>query len=141
MSAITKISARAKQIRRKHPGKSWKACIKAASAEYRAGSLGKASGKTKRRRKVGATLLIERNETRRTRPKRVVRIKRTSKGTFKGASLAGVSSAALKAELRSKLKSRLAMQLLTQSMATTKTNRRRAAKKVAETKRQLRKLD
>jgi hypothetical protein len=37
MSAITKISARAKQIRRKHPGKSWKACIKAASAEYRAG--------------------------------------------------------------------------------------------------------
>jgi hypothetical protein len=43
--------------------------------------------------------------------------------------------------LRSKLKSRLAMQLLTQSMATTKTNQRRAAKKVAETKRQLRKLD
>ena len=40
-------------------------------------------GKTTKRKKVGATLLIERKETRRTKPKRVVRITRTKTGTFK----------------------------------------------------------
>lgn len=142
MSALTKISARAKQIQRKHPGKAWISCIKAASAEYRSGKLGKAKpARKKPRRRVGATLLIERKETRRTKPKRVVRIVRKKNGTFKGSALAGVSSAALKGELRNKLKQRLAMQLLNQSLATTKTNRRKAGKLVAETKRQLKKLD
>lgn len=40
MSAITKISKRAKQISRLHKNKSWKECIAAASNEYRAGKLG-----------------------------------------------------------------------------------------------------
>lgn len=69
-SAIQKISKRAKAIRRAHPSKKWMACIKEASREYKAG-------------KLGATLLIEKNETRRTKPKRVVRVTRSKKGTFK----------------------------------------------------------
>lgn len=41
-NAIVKISARAKQIRKAHPSMAWKAAIKKASAEYRAGTLGSA---------------------------------------------------------------------------------------------------
>lgn len=40
-SAIEQISATAKQIRRKHPGKAWKACIQEASAIYRRSPAGK----------------------------------------------------------------------------------------------------
>lgn len=48
-NAIQKISARAKQIRKKHPSKAWMACIKQASAEYRSGS--KKVGKVAKKRK------------------------------------------------------------------------------------------
>lgn len=48
-NAITKISARAKQIRRKSPGKSWKACIKEASRDYNGGKLGAAKKKVSKR--------------------------------------------------------------------------------------------
>lgn len=52
-NAIQKISARAKQIRKKSPAKSWKACIKEASREYNSGSLGSAKRTTRRaKRKV-----------------------------------------------------------------------------------------
>lgn len=142
MNAIQKISKRAKAIQRSQPGKAWKNCIKQASADYRAGKLGGSSKAPKKKsRKVGAVKLIEKGESRNAKPTKIIRVHRTKKGLFKGTSLAGVSSAALKAELKNKLKHRLSMQLLSQAMATTKTNRRKAGKLVAETKRQLKKLD
>jgi hypothetical protein len=52
MSAIKKISARAKQIHRMHPGKLWKFCILQASQEYRAGKLGPAKRKVSKRKKT-----------------------------------------------------------------------------------------
>jgi hypothetical protein len=52
MSAIKKISARAKQIHRMHPGKLWKFCILQASQEYRAGKLGPAKKKVSKRKKT-----------------------------------------------------------------------------------------
>ena len=52
MSAIKKISARAKQIHRMHPGKLWKFCILQASQEYRAGKLGAVKKKVSKRKKT-----------------------------------------------------------------------------------------
>lgn len=52
MTAIQKISARAKAIRKKSPGKAWKACIKQASREYNAGSLGAAKKKPAAKKKA-----------------------------------------------------------------------------------------
>ena len=59
-SALKKITTRAKHIRHLHGG-SWKAAIKKAGAEYRAGSLGRVvtmhrkKRATKKRRRVGGT--------------------------------------------------------------------------------------
>lgn len=39
-NALSKIVARAKQLRKAHPGKSWKACVAQSSAEYRRGAFG-----------------------------------------------------------------------------------------------------
>lgn len=79
MTALKKITGRAKQIRKKQPGKSWQSCIKQASNEYKRGTL-------------GATLLLEKNETRKTKPKNVVKITRAKTGTFKKVqSIAGTS--------------------------------------------------
>lgn len=52
MTAIQKISARAKAIRKKSPGKAWKACIKEASREYNSGKLGAAKKKPAAKKKA-----------------------------------------------------------------------------------------
>lgn len=81
---LKKITARAKQIAR--TGKTWQQSIKQAGKEYRAG-------------KIGATLLIEKGETRRTKPSRVVQVSRTKAGTFKGAnSMSGIEKSKAKLE-------------------------------------------
>jgi hypothetical protein len=56
MSATTlkKINKRAKQIRARHPGKSWKAAQKQAGKEVSAGKVGRVSRKRKAKKKVGA---------------------------------------------------------------------------------------
>jgi len=51
-NAITKISARAKQIRKKSPAKSWKACIKEASRDYNGGRLGAAKKVARKKKRV-----------------------------------------------------------------------------------------
>lgn len=81
-SVLQKITTRAKQIRKKQPGKKWTACIKQAAREIKAG------------KKVGATLLIEKGESRRTKPKKVIQVARTKKGIFKKGSriIAGMGS-------------------------------------------------
>jgi hypothetical protein len=95
-NALKKITTRAKQIRKKQPGKSWKAAVKQAGAEYRAGK--KTPVRRKRKASVGA---IKRSPAKRkrsvgTKPKfKVVHeVRRVSGLTYKGGSvkLAGVGS-------------------------------------------------
>jgi hypothetical protein len=69
---FTDISKLAKKIRNKKPGMKWTSAIKEASRQLKSG-----------KKKVGATLLIEKKETKKTKPKRVVRITRKKNGTFK----------------------------------------------------------
>jgi len=44
-NALKKITTRAKQIRKLHPGMAWKSAIKKAGVEYRAGTIGKVKTK------------------------------------------------------------------------------------------------
>lgn len=52
-STLKKINTRAKQIRKAHPGKSWKAAQKQAGKEVSSGRVGSV-GKRRKRKKVGA---------------------------------------------------------------------------------------
>lgn len=121
--ALSKITTRAKLIRKKSPGKKWSACIKQAGADYRAGRL-------------GATLLVEKGESRRTKPKRVVQIKRTKTGTFKGMQTIGGA----KSTLREHYREQLQKALFRRDQATTKRDKKAFGKKVTEARKQFNKF-
>lgn len=90
------------------------------------------------KRRLGATLLIEKRETRRTKPKRVVRITRTKGGTFKNMeTVSGVSQA--KRLIKRRLKEQLSRLLLMHTLATNKQNKRNLAKQIREKKAELKK--
>jgi hypothetical protein len=56
MSALTKITAEAKRIRKRHPSQSWKSAIKEASRKYNSGRIGSTRTKSaSRKRKVRTT--------------------------------------------------------------------------------------
>jgi hypothetical protein len=85
-NALKKITTRAKQIRKKQPGKSWKSAVKQAGAEYRAGK--KTPVRRKRKATVGA---VKRSPVKRkgrvgTKPKYKVihEVRRISGITYKG---------------------------------------------------------
>lgn len=112
MSALTRITTRAKQIRRARPGMSWKSAIKQAGAEYR----GSKKAKPKKSRSPRAP---------RKRAKQ-------NKGADTGAGPSPVT--AVKAMLRE----RLGRALLTKEMAKGKLAKRRAQKSVNELRAKLR---
>lgn len=64
MSALTKITARAKQLRKKKPSLKYQDAVKAAAKEYKAGKLGKVSSSKKTTKskttvkKTGAKYLV-----------------------------------------------------------------------------------
>lgn len=118
MSALTKITRRAKAIRKAHKSKAWTDCVKQASREYNSGRL-------------GATLTIEKGESRRTKPKKVVRVTRKANGTYKKTETIGGA----KSFIRSYWKEKLKEALFLKAMAGNKTDRRKAGKKVTEAKR------
>lgn len=68
----------AKAIQKQHPRLSWQDAIQKASAARKKGTK-KVAGK-----KVGAYKVIEKGESRSAKPKKVVQVKRSAKGTFKG---------------------------------------------------------
>ena len=69
---LKKITAQATRIRKDQPGLSWTDAIKRAARQLKSA------------KKVGATLLLEKGESRRTKPKRVIQVSRKKDGTYKG---------------------------------------------------------
>lgn len=153
--ALSKITARAKQIRRSSPRTKWTAAIKQAGADYRAGRL-------------GAIKLIERGETKKTPVKKTYRVNRTKKGLFKGTSRVGSISrisavattrkpapqspwpgyvsgvgqsiAGLKSTIRQKLEMQLGTAYVLLNKTIGKMKRRKVQKKITAIKSQLRKF-
>lgn len=118
--SVAQISARAKQIRKRHPGKKWQTCIKEAAKELK-GKPHKAA-----RKKAGKP--VAKSSPRKTKTRAV----HVGTGVR-----AGASAAQLKAQLRDRVKEQLGKALLHHSLATTKTLKRKHAKECAKLKAEL----
>lgn len=117
-NALKKITAEAKRIRKQHPNKQWKDCVKAAGVKYRTGKI---SGVGKRAKKSA--------------PKRRVAV---VSGKPRVQVAANVGSVAMhKGAIASHYKVDLANTLLKRELATTKTERKKLSKKVSDIKRSL----
>ena len=79
-TALRWITAKAKQIRRANPKKQWKDCIKEAGRLYKGG----ARKPTHKKRRVSGYKVVERRETKQSKPKKIFVQKRSSAGRFKG---------------------------------------------------------
>jgi hypothetical protein len=84
---MSNVFTKAKQLRKKHPGKSWQQLVKLASKQ----GIAKPKRKPAKRKKVGAYKVVEQGESRSTPARKVYRAKRSKTGTFKGmVSISGV---------------------------------------------------
>lgn len=144
MSALTKITTRAKQIRRIHGG-TWKAAVKKASAEYRAGKVHgvrkKVSGKKKssrkrttrrktaRRRRVGGTLSAGASRG-------IMGVRSTAMA----AAIGGLSAASHLAHARKKIEHEIGAAEVRKFVAKKKSAKRKIAKRITALKSKFRKL-
>ena len=145
-NTLKKITARAKQLRKKHPHTPWKNLVKKAGRDYRAGKLG--SVKKSKSRQTGSSN-EKRDRERSARPpgaripaggKKVTYYERRKNRSDKPGSLTGATTAQLKSEIKNRLEDQLGKQLVRREMAPTKTRRRKINKQVIETRRKLKKL-
>lgn len=118
-NALKKITDRAKQIRKKNPGKKWATAVKEAGRDYRSGKI---SGIRSAPKKVGAK-------------KKAVRSRRTSVG-----SVGTASGGSLESQLKKKLTEQLGWMLVQVRTAKTVTQKRALNKKAAEITKKLRAL-
>jgi hypothetical protein len=142
-TALKKITTRAKQIRKKNPGISWKSAVKKAGAEYRGGKI---SG-TKKKRKVSGTSTggARNNRTSTGGARTSTTGNRTSTGgarttTIRVGRVGALTTAGHLSAARSGLKEQLAWGLLARDQAKTKTAKRKIGKKLIEVRRKLRAL-
>lgn len=84
---MSNVFTKAKALRRKHPGKSWQQLVQMASKQRSAPKK-----KAAKKRKVGATKILQPGESRSTPAKRIIRQKRTKKGLFKGTEVVSMGS-------------------------------------------------
>jgi len=117
----------------------FKSAVKKAKALYRTGRYASFSQAVKaayKGKRVGATKFIERGESKNTAPRKVVRVNRTKSGTFKSMETITGLMSAVRRQLRTKIENAAGAVAL----ATTKRSRKKAAKRLAELKKQYRKL-
>lgn len=137
MSALNKITTRAKQIRKKHPAMQWKTAVKKASVEYRSGKIGKA--KTRFRQTGTSNKAADKKRTAKRPGKRRSASGKTYYERRKNRSdvpfaMTGVTTGALKAALIRRKKTELANALLRVETATSRSSWL-MAKKAVQTKR------
>lgn len=79
---MSNVFKKAKQLRKSNPNKSWQQLVQMASK----GGAKKSAPRKKaaRRKRVGAYKVIEKHESKATRPTKTVRVVRSKKGLFKG---------------------------------------------------------
>lgn len=145
-SAIQKISARAKQLKKLHPNSAWKSLIKKASVEYRAGKLGATATKRPAYRQTGSSdKAADRKRTALAPGKRKSRSgvtyyeRRKNRSDMPG-KLTGFSNQGLKSELTKRIKDKLALALLRRDMALSKRVRKMWAEKVRGYKAELKRI-
>lgn len=124
MSALTKITTRAKQLRRIHKTMTWKAAVKKASEEYNRGGLGRKSAKRRApvKRKV----------------KRARRVGVAKPAAVRGSSNMTIGSA--KQFIKQQLKDKIDANVLRKFHARLKRDKKKFQKVITATKAELRKL-
>jgi hypothetical protein len=125
MGALSKITHRAKQIRKKHPGTSWKGAIKKASAEYRSGRIGSISSHDRK---------IRRGKKRRATAKRkraVARVKRLHRAEGHALSMIGTVSYHKKA-IRDGIKRQIERKAGMRELAIKKNQRKKLTRQIAK---------
>jgi hypothetical protein len=123
---LKKITARAKQIHRKHPRMKWTAAISQASKELkRSGSIGGGSSQMSGHKKRAAT--------HRAKPSR----KRTVSSVPKAAGLEGASIGSLKSAAKKILKEQLGKKLAQKSLTAGKRAKKKLGKEAAAIRAQI----
>lgn len=155
--ALTKITTRAKQIRRGRPSMSWKSAIKQAGADYRAGRLG-ATLMLEPKEKIGRGLKVKVYKRRRSKKGRFAGSRRigaavpVSKSRHSTADrygplgvqsmvngLNGSTVSGMKSALRENAKGKLANALLRKDMAKTKRLKRKITKQISTYRKEVKK--
>lgn len=96
---------------------------------------------SRRKRKIGATKLIEKDEKRSTPAKSVLRINRSKTGTFKGMTkLSGASVGSLKSEIKKRLVTKIDKAVVRKYHAAGKREKKKIQKQINAAKAELRKL-
>lgn len=125
-NALSKITTEAKKIRRAHPSMKWSQAIKQAGAKYRAGKIGSAPaakvGKAKKRRR---TVTVKKTVTRRVKV---------------GSAIGAVSADVHLRAARDIVKTALGTALAKQYAASTKMEKRKIGKQIADLKKRYNRL-
>lgn len=126
MNVLKQLNKRVDQLQKQYPNAKRTNLMKQAGKEYRAAKNKKPA---KKKRKVGAYKVVERNEPRSTPARKVYRQVRTRKGNFTGMKkINGIGAA--KAKIRTDAKNKLAGKLLLRDLAKTKRDKRRYTKDI-----------
>jgi hypothetical protein len=149
-TALKKITTRAKQLQKKHPGSKWTSLIKKAGAEYRSGKLGaarhKKSPKRKQNRQTGTSNKFY-DKSHRAKPPGKRRSatgktyyeRRKNRSDMPG-QLTGVTAGSLINELKKRLKKKIDKAVVSKYHATKKRLKNKYQRTITETKSELRKL-
>lgn len=135
MATLQQITTKAKVLYKTGKYKKWTDAIKAASKLVKKKPVKKAVKKAAKKRKVGAIKIIEKGETKNTRPKKVYQYTRSKTGTFKGLKTISGVNAAGKKIISEKLKTAL----YKKETAKLKRDKNKHSKEVRELKKQLQK--
>lgn len=142
---LKKITARAKQLRKKHPNAKWTSLIKQAGKEYRTGKIGAVrkrkayqTGSSGKRR--DAMFKAKAPGKRRSSSGRTYTERRKNRSDLPG-KLTGITAAQLQGELKRRLKDQLGKQLVKRETATTRRSYNVARDRVTMIRKSLNKLD
>lgn len=143
-TTLKKITARAKHIRKMHGG-TWKAAVKKAGADYRAGKLGSVK-KSARKKVIKKVRKYHAAEGRALRKLSGTLSAGASQGimgvrsTFQAAAIGGLSPSQHMAHARKKLEHEIGAAETRKFVAKKKSAKRKIAKRITELKRRFRKL-
>ena len=120
--SIAKISRRAKQIRKSHPGMKWQSALKKAGAEFRGKKSAPKKSTSKKRRKVGSN------------------VTRSKAHTDYNAPEVNISIGSVEARYRKELEKKLGVLEVRKFNARLKSDKRKIAKDIAAVKSKIRNI-
>lgn len=136
-TTLKKITARAKHIRHLHGG-TWKAAVKKAGAEYRAGKIH--GVKKKKPKKAARKKAVRRVKLLHAAEGKAIQRLRGVRSTFQAAAIGGLTTAQHIAHAKEKIAQEIGRAEMAKFRAKTKTAKRKITKRISALKMRFRKL-